>query len=82
MHGGDGALLRASANARDLTVIGQLAHKLKSAAGNIFAIAAQNLADTTMAAARRGDPAAIDLARKLADEMDALIKTLKNGRSH
>ena len=79
-HAGDGELLRALADARDLTGIAQRAHSIKGTAGNLYATAVQNQAASTMAAARQGDPAAIDMARKLADEMDNLTKTLENGR--
>jgi PAS domain S-box-containing protein len=64
-------LLNAAA-ARDLKRIGFLSHNLKSVLGGIEAEHGATLAADTYLAANAGEPAAVELAMRLAAEVDAL----------
>jgi HPt (histidine-containing phosphotransfer) domain-containing protein len=67
------ALLRSAARAGDLEQIARLAHRTKGVAGDLVAPTCHAIACEVEAAARAGRTEAADLARRLADSLEAVL---------
>jgi CheY-like chemotaxis protein len=65
--------VRSSVTSGDMRQLEFLAHMVKGISGNLFADDLVALAQSTELAARSGSPEAHDLARQLADALDALL---------
>lgn len=76
-HAETPARLRAAAHCKELALIAQMAHGLKSTTGNLEASMLHELAKATEQAAKDDDHAACTLAERLADGVDALLTELK-----
>jgi PAS domain S-box-containing protein len=72
-------ILRNLADLGDLVEIERRAHTLKGACGNLCAPRVMQLAMQTMQACHAGDAACPGIARELADALDDMIATLKQG---
>ena len=68
--------LRHAAQAKDLPALAFAAHALKGLSGNLMARRVEGLARQVEAAARAGEPEAVDLAVDLASEVELLLVAL------
>ena len=78
-HAGDPERIRSHAAAEDLAPLEFMAHNLKGFAGNLFALEVARQAARTLEAVRTGDLVAIPLSIGLAEAMERLLDTLRQG---
>ena len=75
-HGQTSTRLRSAARNKDMATVNQLAHTLRSVAGNLLAKGLQDVAERTEVAARERREDAFPLAAQLADSLDLMLGEL------